>query len=424
MPCTVVVGAQWGDEAKGKVVDCLAGDVDVIVRYGGGGNAGHTVKHGDETYKLHHLPSGVLSPGTLNVLADGMVIDPRKLHGEIEELLERGIALDGLKISYDAHVNMPYHKLLDELEEDRLNDRRIGTTRQGVGPAFMDKYARIGIRTQECLTEAGFREAIRRNIERKNPVLQAVYGHPPLAEDEVYEQCTDYGDILRPYLADTVELLDRAVREHKRVLFEGAQGAMLDVDGGTYPFVTSSHPVAGGACLGTGVGPTFIDEVIGVSKAYATRVGAGAFPTELHGDEGQRLRDRGHEYGTTTGRPRRCGWLDTAALRYAIRIGGITKLAITKLWVLGGLGDVKLGVGYRCNGEPLDRWPQRVDLLAAGEPVYETLPGWEEDLRQARAWGDLSANAQRYVRRVEELAGVPIMMLSVGPARKQTILLT
>jgi adenylosuccinate synthase len=424
MPCTVVVGAQWGDEAKGKIVDCLAGEADVVVRYGGGGNAGHTVVHGDQVYKLHHLPVGVLTPGTLNVVGDGVVIDPRKLQREIGDLCAREIDLTGLKISYNAHINMPYHKLLDELEEERLGARQIGTTRQGVGPAFMDKYGRIGIRAQECLSEARFREAIRRNLERKNPILQAVYNHPPLSEDEVYEQCKDYGAVLGPYLADTVELLDRAVRDGKRILFEGAQGAMLDVDGGTYPYVTSSHPVAGGACIGTGVGPTLIDDVIGVAKAYATRVGAGVFPTELEGEEGNKLRDRGHEFGTTTGRPRRCGWLDVAALRYAIQIAGITKLALTKLWVLGGLGDVKLGVGYRLDGKVGDRWLQRADQLAAAEAVYETLPGWEEDLRGVVSWEEMPANAQQYVRRVAELAGVPVTILSVGPRRAQTIRLT
>ena len=424
MPCTVVVGAQWGDEAKGKVVDCLAGQSDVVVRYGGGGNAGHTVMHGDEVYKLHHLPSGILSPNTLNVIADGMVIDPRKLEAEIRGLRERGCSLDGLKISYNAHVNMPYHALLDALEEDRLGNAQIGTTRQGVGPAFMDKYARVGIRTQETLDEVQFRAAIHRNLERKNPVLKAVYDHEPLSEDTVYEECKDYGDIMRPHLADTTAILSKAARDAKKILFEGAQGAMLDIDAGTYPFVTSSHPVAGGACLGTGIGPSQIRRVIGVSKAYATRVGAGSFPTELHGDEGQRLRDRGHEYGTTTGRPRRCGWLDLAALRYAVQVAGITELALTKLWPFDTLGDLKLGVGYRYGDSTLDVWPQRTDLQDMVEPIYEVLPGWDEDLREYPDWASMPLNAQRYVKRVEELVGVPITILSVGPKREQTIMLT
>ena len=420
----VVVGAQWGDEAKGKIVDYLAPHADMVVRFGGGNNAGHSVTVGTELYKFHLVPSGILNPHLTCVIADGVVIDPGSLVQEIEGHKARGLCFDNLKISTGAHVILPYHRLLDQLAEASLGDGKIGTTGRGIGPAYTDKAARIGIRMGEFADPPRFKERLVRALELKNAILTQVYKAEPLSADAVFEEYSGYAEILRPYIQDTALLVNEAALRGRGVLFEGAQGTLLDLDLGTYPFVTSSHPTAGGACIGTGVGPTLIDGVIGVAKAYTTRVGAGVFPTELLDETGSYIRERGHEYGTTTGRPRRCGWLDTVVLRYASRVNGLTFLSLGHLDVLAGLETVKIGVAYRtASGETVRDLPSDLSCRTDLEPIFESLPGWQGDVSGARDIADLPANARRYVERVQELAETRIGTLSVGPAREQTIVL-
>ncbi len=424
MSNTVVVGAQWGDEAKGKIVDYMAQRAGMVVRYGGGCNAGHTVMVGDETYKFHLVPCGILNPDVDCVIADGVVIDPEVLLREMANLESRGHSVARLRISTSAHVVMPYHRMLDQLDEQRRGEGALGTTGRGIGPAYADKAARVGIRMHELIDLARFETRLREMTEEKNLIITRIYGADPLDVDAMLKEYAGYADMLRPYVADTGLLVSKAAGNGRGVVFEGAQGTLLDIDLGTYPFVTSSHPIAGGACVGTGIGPTAIDSVLGVAKSYTTRVGAGVFPTELMNGIGDYIRERGHEYGTTTGRPRRCGWLDTVILRYAVRVNGLSGICLGLLDVLGGLDKLNIGVGYRIDGETITDLPSDLPNRTELEPVYEELPGWQEDISSAKRIEDLPNNCRRYVRRVEELVGVPIVSISVGPGRDQTIVLS
>jgi adenylosuccinate synthase len=423
VPTVVVVGAQWGDEAKGKVVDLLAQEADVVVRYGGGSNAGHTVTVGDLVLKLHLVPSGILHRNATCVMADGMVIDPVILCRELDELEERGIDTRGLKISPNAHVILPYHQEMDRLEETRKANGRIGTTMQGVGPAYQDKAHRCGIRIADLVKNGRFAERLDAVLPDKNFLITQLYGGEPLSRETVLERVGATGPRLAPYVGDTAAIVHEAVQGGKNVVFEGAQGTMLDIDHGTYPYVTSSHPVAGGACIGTGIGPKAIDTVIGVVKAYTTRVGEGEFPTELRDATGDRIRERGHEYGTTTGRPRRIGWLDVVALRYAARVNGLDRIAVSLLDVLSGFPTLRICTAYELDGTVYPELPNDRDLITRVRPIYEELPGWEEEIDHATAFEHLPVAAQRYVRRVEELVGVPVCLVGVGPRRDQTILM-
>ena len=421
MPNTVVVGAQWGDEAKGKIVDYLAGKAGMVVRYGGGNNAGHTVMVGDETYKFHLIPCGILYPNVLCVIADGVVVDPETLLGEMDALEKRGHSIKNLRISANAHVVMPYHKRLDQLDEARKGDSALGTTGRGIGPAYADKAARVGIRMHELADSARFEARVREQVAEKNVLLTRVYEVEPQDAEQIIRDYEGYAERLKPFICDTGALVSEYASNGRGVLFEGAQGTLLDIDLGTYPFVTSSHPVAGGACVGTGVGPTAIDAVVGVAKSYTTRVGAGVFPTELLNGTGDYIRERGNEYGTTTGRPRRCGWLDTVILRYAARVNGLTCVSLGLLDVLGGLETLKIGVGYKLGDSTVTELPVDLPNQTDLEPIYEELPGWQEDITGARSLEDLPENCRAYIKRVEELSGVPVASVSVGPGRDQTI---
>ncbi len=419
----VIVGAQWGDEAKGKIVDFLAQNASMVVRYGGGNNAGHTVTVGSEEYKFHLIPAGILNPSIQCVISDGVVVDSGVLIKELNGLKSRGVDFKNLKISSSAHVILPYHCRQDELQESRRGDSAIGTTGRGVGPAYADKATRIGIRMGEFVDPARFECRLREVLAEKNDLFTKVYGAAPLDADQIFTEYRKYAEELKPYVHDISSLVYEAAKTEAGVIFEGAQGTLLDLDLGTYPYVTSSHPIAGGACIGTGVGPTMIDGVIGVAKSYTTRVGKGCFPTELDNEIGNYIREKGHEYGTTTGRPRRCGWLDMVVLRYSVRVNGLSCLSLGHLDVLSGLESVKIGMGYRTkSGDTLTQLPSDLPFRTDIEPIYETLPGWSEDLSEVRSFDALPETARNYVRRVEELAEIPIGTLSVGPAREQTIL--
>ncbi|AEW06940.1 Adenylosuccinate synthetase [Sulfobacillus acidophilus DSM 10332] len=421
MSAIVVVGAQWGDEGKGKVIDFLSEQADMVVRHQGGSNAGHTVVVHDQEYKLHLIPSGILYPDTVCVIANGVVVDPKTLLDEMAYLRQRGVDTDRLKISAQAHVVMPYHARLDALNELRRGDQKLGTTLRGIGPAYMDKAARIGIRVGDLLHPAEFRERLERVLEEKNRLLSKAYDADPFTFEELYDTFLEYGEALRPYVTNTSIIINQAIDRGDRVLFEGAQGTMLDIDHGTYPYVTSSHPVAGGATIGAGVGPTKIHRVYGVAKAYTTRVGDGPFPTELRDALGDQIRQRGHEFGTTTGRPRRVGWLDTVVLRYAARVNGLSGLAVTRLDVLDGLPELQIASAYQYRGTLLDEFPESASVLAEATPVYETVPGWTEPIGQVRRLADLPAAARHYLDRLEALVGVPIVLVSVGRERSSTI---
>lgn len=422
MPTLVIVGAQWGDEAKGKMVDVLGDQSHMVVRYSGGNNAGHTVTVGDQVFKFHLLPAGILHPGVISVLGGGMVICPKALIEELDRTRAMQSELGELRISPAAHVVFPYHRLLDQLEENARGDNKIGTTSRGIGPTYTDKVQRTGIRMGEFVQPERFRARLAEVLEMKNRLI-TLFGGQPLEFEPLHEEYAAYADRLRPYVMDTEAILQHAVEADKRVMFEGAQGTFLDLDHGTYPYVTSSHPTAGGACLATGIGPRDIDQVLGVCKAYTTRVGEGPFPTELNDATGQQIRDQGHEYGTTTGRARRCGWLDLVALRHSVRVNSLSGLILTRLDVLAGVGDLQLCTRYDVDGQPLGHLPYTLEEWAAVEPVYETAPGWTENIRGARAWEDLPATVQGYVRRIEAAAGVPAAILSVGPDRAETIIL-
>ena len=422
MPSIVVVGAQWGDEGKGKITDLLAEKADVVVRFQGGNNAGHTIVRGDEVYKLHLMPSGILYPGKLCVIGNGVVIDPKVIVEEIGNLNARGVDVSGLRISANAHLIMPYHRLLDQEGEARLGKLQIGTTKRGIGPCYADKASRLGIRVQDLLDEKILRQKIYAAIEPKRQLLRPYEKDPILDLHSMTEEYRRLGHRLEPYIADTPPIIWDALDRGRLVIFEGAQGTLLDIDHGTYPFVTSSNPVAGSATIGAGVGPKDIDEVWGVAKAYATRVGAGPFASELEDELGDRLREAGGEYGTTTGRPRRTGWLDLVALRYAVRINGLTALCITKLDVLTGVGPLQVATRYRGpEGATFDQFPYHQSILHKATAEYEQLPGWDEDISGVRSFEDLPEAARGYIRYIEERLGIPIVLIGVGPARDQVI---
>ncbi|WP_119319382.1 adenylosuccinate synthase [Capsulimonas corticalis] len=421
MTNTVVVGAMWGDESKGKLIDYLAHDKDVVVRWGGGSNAGHTVVVDDQEYKLHLIPAGILHPETLCVVADGVVLDPASFVGEIEHLQGRGVTCENLKISGNAHVVLPYHRLLDELEEKRKGKKALGTTGRGIGPAYQDKAARIGIRMREFVDPDLFPARLTEALELKNELLTKIYDSPALKAEDIIAELTPYAEALRPYVDDTALRVAYAAKSGKKVLFEGAQATLLDIDLGTYPYVTSSHPSAGGSCIGTGLGPTQIDQIIAVSKSYTTRVGAGAFPTELENEIGDLIRDRGAEYGTTTGRPRRCGWLDGVALRYSSLVNGLTDLYLGHMDVLCGFDEVKIATSYELDGKVIQDFPSDQARLSRCVPIYQTLPGWKEDVSNVKNYEDLPGNARRFIETVEALIDVPITMISVGRRRDQTL---
>jgi adenylosuccinate synthase len=420
MPAVVLVGAQWGDEGKGKITDFLADEADCVVRYQGGSNAGHTVELADETFKLHLIPSGILHPEKLCVIGNGVVVDMGKVIDEIEGLHKRGIDTKNLRISSRASVVMPYHKKIDEIED---SIKKIGTTKRGIGPTYADKISRTGFRICDLLQEESFRENFTAEVERKNQLLKDFYNEPGFDAEEMMEQMEAQIGILRKYIVDTSYLVYATLGEGKKVLFEGAQGTLLDIDHGTYPYVTSSNPTAGGACVGSGIGPTEIGRVIGVAKAYTTRVGEGPFPTELNDATGGLLRERGAEFGTTTGRPRRCGWLDAVILRYAARINGLTDMAITKLDVLDSFSTLKICVAYRYQGELLYEFPDNIQILQGCVPEYIEMPGWNQDISQITEYEDLPVQAQDYLAKIEELSGVKNSMVAVGPKRNQTIVI-
>ena len=427
MPVTVVIGAQWGDEGKGKVVDLLAPDVDIVARYQGGANAGHTIKWTrpdgvDETFVLHLIPSGIFHQGTQCVIGNGVVIDPVALLEEIRAVEARGHAVEGrLHVSHNAHLIMPYHKALDQARERWREAEAIGTTGRGIGPAYVDKFARSGIRVVDLLNRDGLRAKLTAAIEEKNAILKSVYGDAELDVDAIVEEYVEFDRTIDPYVTDTSALLLDALEAGKHVLAEGAQGALLDVDHGTYPYVTSSHPTAGGCCTGLGVPPTAINRVIGIVKAYSTRVGNGPFPTELDDGTGEWLRAEGQEFGATTGRPRRCGWLDLVALRYTSRLNGFTELAVTKLDVLAGLEELKVCTAYRIDGKTTDRFPTDLATLDRAEPIYETLPGFTGDLGDAERLADLPHEAREYLTFLSQRLGVPVATVGTGPKREETL---
>ncbi|CAI6063976.1 adenylosuccinate synthase [Cohnella sp. JJ-181] len=420
MSTVVVVGTQWGDEGKGKITDFLAEKADVVARYQGGNNAGHTILIQNKKYKLTMIPSGIFNENKVCVIGNGMVINPAALVEELQYIRDNGFRTDNLRISDRAHVIMPYHLILDGLEEDRKADNKIGTTRKGIGPCYMDKAARNGIRIADLMDPEEFTAKTRRLVEEKNQVIAQMYGGEKLDAEQIIADYLRLAEILRPHVTDTSVVLNDAIDAGQKVLFEGAQGVMLDLDQGTYPFVTSSNPSAGGVCIGSGVGPSKIQQVIGVAKAYTTRVGDGPFPTELHDDLGQWIRDKGHEYGTVTGRPRRVGWFDSVVVRHARRVSGITGLSLNSLDVLSGLETIKICTAYNYRGQLIEHYPANLKMLAECEAVYEELPGWSEDITGAKTLADLPENTRRYVERVSELTGIPIAIFSVGRNREQT----
>ncbi|MCA1823395.1 MAG: adenylosuccinate synthase [Frankia sp.] len=422
MPAVVLVGAQWGDEGKGKATDLLGDRVDFVVRYQGGNNAGHTVVIGAETYALHLVPSGVLSPDVVPVIGNGVVVDPGVLIEEMDYLEGRGISCARLLVSANAHLVMPHHRALDRVTERYLGNARIGTTGRGIGPSYGDKLGRVGIRVQDLLDPGIFRQKLELVLREKNQVLTKVYNRTPIVLDDVVTEYLGYAERLRPHIADTALVLHRALDEGQVVLLEGSQGTLLDVDHGTYPFVTSSNPTAGGACAGSGIPPTLITSVVGIVKAYTTRVGAGPFPTELEGKLAEELRTAGGEYGVTTGRPRRCGWYDAVIARYATRVNGLTDLFLTKLDVLSGYDRVPVCVAYRLSdGSVVDEMPMTQTDFHHAEPVFEELPGWGEDITGAREFDELPKNAQSYVKAVEQMSGARVSAVGVGPGRDQTL---
>ncbi|MCX7798373.1 MAG: adenylosuccinate synthase [Melioribacter sp.] len=420
MSVTILVGSQWGDEGKGKIVDILSEKYDIVVRYQGGANAGHTVQIGEKQYVLHLIPSGILRENVICVIGNGVVVDPKALLDEIELLESNGINIKGrLFISHNAHLIMPYHKLLDSISES--SSAKIGTTGRGIGPCYIDKYARRGIKIVDLLDKNVLEEKIKFNIEEKNNLLKKVYNHEELDVNEIIREYLEFDKKIDQYITDVPTFLNNAIAEGKSILLEGAQGTLLDVDFGTYPYVTSSNPTSGGACTGTGIPPTKIMSVIGIVKAYTTRVGLGPFPTELIGEEGDKLREAGAEYGATTGRPRRCGWFDAFLLNYSRMINGIERAAITKLDVLSYLDEIKVCIGYELNGKKLKNFPTDVNQLTKVKPIYETLPGWKKDISNVKYYDDLPAEAKDYLTFISQQSGFEISIISVGPSRQQTI---
>jgi adenylosuccinate synthase len=421
MPAIVLVGAQWGDEGKGKATDLLGSSVDYVVKYNGGNNAGHTVVIGDQKYALHLLPSGILTPGVIPVIGNGVVVDPAVLFAEIDALEARGVDTSRLVVSASAHLIAPYHQTMDKVAERFLGSARLGTTGRGIGPAYADKISRVGVRVQDLFDEKILRQKIEGSLEQKNHLLVKVYNRRAITVDEVTEEFLSFADRLRPMTVDTALLLSNALDDGKTVLLEGGQATLLDVDHGTYPFVTSSNPTTGGACTGSGIPPTRIDRVIAVVKAYTTRVGSGPFPTELLDADGQKLRDDGAEFGTTTGRPRRCGWYDAVIARFAARINGVTDFVLTKLDVLTGWESIPVCVAYDVDGVRHDEMPMTQTDFHHARPIYEFLDGWDEDISGARSLEDLPKNAQQYIHALEEMSGAPISAIGVGPGRDETV---
>jgi adenylosuccinate synthase len=421
MSTVVITGAQWGDEGKGKVIDFLASQSDVVVRGQGGNNAGHTVVVGDKKYALRLIPSGILNPEAINIIGNGVVLDPEGFLDEVEKLEKEGICTKNIRISDRTHLIFPYHKGLDDLAERSRGDNRIGTTKNGIGPCYMDKVERSGIRICDLMDEEVFREKLSHQLKRKNNVIQKIYGGEPFDEEEMLKAYLVYAEKLRPYVEDTTVTLYEAVKAGKKVLFEGAQGTLLDIDFGTYPFVTSSHPISGGFAVGTGIGPNCIEEVLGIAKAYTTRVGKGPFVTEQDNETGDKIRKAGNEFGTVTGRPRRCGWFDVVMVRYSARINGMTSIALMLLDVLTGVEELKICIAYDIRGKRVEHFPASLKDLADAKPVYETFEGWNEDITRITSFEDFPENAKKYINRIEELVDVPIKIVSIGPKRSQTI---
>lgn len=427
MKNTIVVGAQWGDEGKAKITDLLATKADLIIRYQGGCNAGHTVVVDNKTYKFHLIPSGILYKGKTCLVGAGTVIHPETFEAEVKDLISQGIDISGLKVSPLASITMPYHIEIDGYSESIASDKgKIGTTKKGIGPTYTDKVGRYGLKIEDLFSEEALSEKLDIILPLKNKQLKEVYGLKTYSKEEITTLCKKYAQIFKPYVAfDWQDVLNNAKKQGKTVLFEGAQGIMLDIDYGTYPFVTSSNPIAGGACTGSGYGPKMVEEVIGVSKAYITRVGEGPFVTELNDEIGEKIRDIGHEFGTTTGRPRRCGWFDAVVARYGVLVSGLTSMAITKIDVFDTFDEIKICTAYKDTrtGEMYKNYPTNVFIHKYLEPVYETHKGWKSDITKAKTWADLPENAQKYLRRLEELFEIPISIVSVGPAREQTIMM-
>lgn len=422
MPVTIVVGAQWGDEGKGKIVDLLSRDMDYVARYQGGANAGHTVIHDKNQIILHQIPTGILNPGATCIIGSGVVIDPAGLMQEIEMLSNRGIDVSGrLFISHRAHLIMPYHKLLDQVGEEKDGEKRIGTTGRGIGPAYVDKYSRSGIRIVDLLNRETLKEKLHKNIKDTNRILKHIYEKEELEPNKIINEYLEFDRKIDEFITDTSLLINQAIKDGKKILLEGAQGTLLDIDFGTYPFVTSSHPISGGACIGLGIGPTKIDKVLGVLKAYTTRVGFGPFPTEFEEEFGNQVRKLGAEFGATTGRPRRCGWLDIVIARYSARVNGIDRFAITKLDVLDTLETLKICTHYRYKEKIIEHFPSESTILLKAEPIYEELPGWCQNTKNCRDLADLPIKARQYLEKIEELTEVPIEIISVGSDRDSTI---
>lgn len=422
MSTLVIVGSQWGDEGKGKVIDYLAKKANVVVRGQGGNNAGHTVVVGDKKYALHLIPSGILYKDTINVIGNGVVFDPKGFLDEIKSLKDAKIDVSNIKISSRAHVVLPYHKVIDALSEEQKGKDKIGTTKKGIGPCYMDKVERSGIRVCDLIEEDIFKEKLKAQVDKKNLIIESVYNGDKLDFDSIYEEYSEYVKEIKKYVDDTTVIVNDAVESDKKVLFEGAQGSLLDIDLGTYPYVTSSHPISGGFATGAGVGPNKIESVLGIVKAYTTRVGKGPFVTELFDKTGDDIRTAGNEFGTTTGRPRRCGWLDTVLVNYSKRINGMTSISLMLLDVLTGFEKLKICTGYKYNDKVIKDYPASLKVLSDCEPIYEELDGWKEDITEVENYEDLPKNAKAYINRIEELTNLPVSIVSVGPKRKQTII--
>ncbi|MBM6955275.1 adenylosuccinate synthase [Limosilactobacillus coleohominis] len=423
MASVVIVGSQWGDEGKGKMTDYLSQEADVVVRSQGGNNAGHSIVFEGKKFALRLVPSGIFGAKKLSVIGNGVVVNPKALLEEIHYLEDNGVDVSGLRISNRAHVTMPYHILLDKCEEKAKGDQKVGTTQKGIGPTYMDKVARIGIRMCDLLEKDTFEKKLRENLKIKNEMFTKIYGVEPLKFDDIFDEYYQYGQELKKYVTDTSLLINDEMDAGKKVLFEGAQGTMLDIDDGTYPYVTSSNPAAGGASTGAGVGPNRIDRVVGICKAYTTRVGEGPFPTELTDEIGNHIRETGHEYGVVTGRPRRVGWLDAVALRHAHRVDGLNYLSLNLLDVLSGLKTIKIARAYELDGKEINYYPASLEELDRCKPVYDELPGWDEDITNVTKFDDLPENAKNYLKRIEELTDTPLATVSVGPDREQTMIL-
>lgn len=423
MSSIVIMGSQWGDEGKGKMTDWLAQKADMIVRYQGGNNAGHTIAFNGKTYKLQLIPSGIFEPQKINVIGNGVVVNPKALLGELQMLKDAGVTPLNLKISSRAHLILPYHIQLDIAQEKQRGDQKVGTTHNGIGPAYMDKAARIGIRMCDLLEKDTFAAKLKENLAQKNALFEKIYDEEPFDFDSLFNEYYEYGQQLKDYVTDTSVLVNEAISAGKNVLFEGAQGIMLDLDHGTYPYVTSSNPVVGGALAGAGVGPQSLTKMVGVCKAYSTRVGEGPFPTELTNETGDWIREKAHEYGTVTGRPRRIGWFDAVAMRHAKRVSGMNCLSLNLLDIFTGLKKVKICTAYMLDGKQIDYYPASLKELERCEPVYEKFDGWTEDISTVTEYDQLPANAKKYLKRIEELTGLQLMTISVGPSREQTITL-